>query len=133
MIIRQAGRSSKMEIGEIIGYVATAIAGGGITQIANWRLNKRKAREEVNGDAIENMRKAMQDFYDPLVERQNARIAELEQEVKELREEKREMEREHQAQIAKLQSQIVEITRVLGINANKRIRNEKGQYVKTEQ
>ena len=117
-----------MEIGEIITYVVTALGGGGAGWLVNWKWGRRKEAASVKADEIENMRKAMADFYDPLVERQNKRIAELEDEVKTLREQLAYERTEHQKQIDSLQKQITDITRALGIKANKQIRNNKGQY-----
>lgn len=122
-----------MELGEIIGYGLTALGGGGIASIFNWRINKRKANAEVKTDELENLRKTMQDFYDPLVKKQNERISELESEVKTLRQERRDMELAYQKQIQVLQKQIVEITKALGIKTSARARDEKtGRYVKDE-
>ena len=122
-----------MELGEIIGYGLSALGGGGIASIFNWRINKRKANAEVKTDELENLRKTMQDFYDPLVKKQNERITELESEVKVLREERREMELAYQKQIQILQKQIVEITKAIGIKVNERARDEKtGRYTKGE-
>ena len=67
-----------MEIGEIITYVVTALGGGGAGWLVNWKWGRRKEAASVKADEIENMRKAMADFYDPLVERQNKRIAVVE-------------------------------------------------------
>lgn len=121
-----------MEWGEVMGYVATALGAGGLTQIINWRISKRKGIAEVKSDEIDNMRKAMEDFYKPLLNHQderiaaqNTRIAELENEVKTIREEKRQMELSYQKQITDLQTQITEITKALGIKVSKQIRNEK--------
>ena len=121
-----------MDLGEAIGYVVTALGAGGLTQIINWRLSKRKATAEVKSDEIDNMRKAMEDFYKPLLQHQderiaaqNARIAELETEVKTIRDEKRQMELSYQKQISDLQMQITTITKALGIKASKQIRDEK--------
>lgn len=123
-----------MEFGDIWTYVVTAVGGGGITQLINWRLNKRKNAAEVNtaeaeakAAEIDNMRKAMQDFYEPLVERQNARIAELEKEVKDLRADKREQELLYQKQISALQEQILQINRALGLKAQKDIKVTRGK------
>lgn len=122
-----------MELGEIIGYALSALGGGGIASIFNWRINKRKANAEVKTDELENLRKTMQDFYDPLVKKQNERITELESEVKVLREERREMEFAYQKQIQILQKQIVEISKAIGIKVNERARDEKtGRYTKGE-
>lgn len=120
-----------MDFGEILPYIATSIGSIGATLFANWGVNKLKTASEVkvneaeasNTEAearskeIENMRKAMEDFYTPLVNRQNARIAELEEEVKQLRNEKRAEAEAHAKQLALLQEQIVEINRALGIRA----------------
>lgn len=121
-----------MDWGEAIGYVAAALGAGGLTQIINWRIGKRKATAEVKSDEIDNMRKAMEDFYKPLLQHQderiaaqNARIAELETEVKTIRDEKRQMELSYQKQISDLQMQITTITKALGIKASKQIRDEK--------
>lgn len=122
-----------MELGEIIGYALSALGGGGVASIFNWRINKRKANAEVKTDELENLRKTMQDFYDPLVKKQNERITELESEVKVLREERREMELAYQKQIQILQKQIVEISKAIGIKVNERARDEKtGRYTKGE-
>lgn len=110
-----------MQFSEIWGYVISAIGAGGITQLLNWRYNRRKNAADLKADEIENMRKAMADFYDPLVAAQNKRIEELEGEIRQLRDDKREMERTHQQQIAQLQEQIIAISAALGIQAQKAI------------
>ena len=117
-----------MEIGEIITYIGTALGGGGLGWIVNWKWGRRKEAASAKSDEIDNMRKAMEEFYDPLVKKQNARIAELEKEVVTLREQLAYERTEHQAQIASLQKQITEITRALGIKAARQVRNNKGQF-----
>ena len=117
-----------MEIGEIITYIGTAIGSGGLVQLANWKWGRRKEAASAKSDEIDNMRKAMEEFYDPLVKKQNTRIAELEGEVKALRDQLAYERNEHQKQIADLQKQITEITRALGIKAVKQVRNAKGQF-----
>lgn len=117
-----------MEIGEIITYVGTLLGGGGLGWLVNWRWGRRKEAASVKSDEIETMKKAMEDFYDPLLKKQNARIAELEGEVKTLRDQLAYERNEHQKQIADLQKQITEITRALGIRAVKQVRNNKGQF-----
>ena len=116
----------------IVGYIGTAIGAGGITQLFNWRINKKKAKEDVKSDEIENIRKSI-DIYQTIISDQNKRINELTDEVKQLRLEKVEMEKHYQAQILTLQKQIVEINRVLGISARKAIRDENtGKYKKAD-
>ena len=125
-------KNRDMEIGEIIGYALSALGGGGIATVFNWRINRSKAKEEVKSDALENIRKEVE-VYQTIIADQNKRIAELTQEVDALRKEKREAEIEHQRQISNLQKQIVEITKALGIKANERIRDEKtGRFIKGE-
>lgn len=119
-----------MEAGEIIGYVLTALGGGGVTQFFNWRINKRRGNAEVKRDEIENIHRTVEDVYKPLVEQQNIRIKELETEVRELRNQLAKERQEHQDAMAAMQKQIVEINRALGLNAKKAIRDKKtGQFI----
>ena len=117
-----------MELGEIFPYIGTLLGGGGLGWIVNWKWGRRKEAANVKSDEIETMKKAMEDFYDPLLKKQNARIAELEGEVKTLRDQLAYERTEHQKQIDSLQKQITDITRALGIKAARQIRNGKGQF-----
>lgn len=117
-----------MDFGEIIPYIITALGGGSAGWLVNWKWGRRKEAANVKSDEIETMKKAMEDFYDPLVKKQNARIAELEDEVKTLRREKAEERAEHQKQIDSLQKQITELYRALGIRTVRQVRNGKGQF-----
>lgn len=119
----------------IITSIITFVAGGGIFTLVTIGLQKKKLKAEVKASDIDNMRKAMEDFYSPLLKAQddriatqNVRIKELEGEVKTLREEKNAQELQYQKQIADLQKQITDITRALGIKATKQLRNGKGQF-----
>ena len=119
-----------METGEIITYALTALGGGGITQFFNWRINKRKGTAEVKRDEIENIHRTVEDVYKPLIEQQNHRIKELEDEVRGLRNQLAQERAEHQEAMSAMQKQIVEINRALGINAKKAIRDKKtGRFV----
>lgn len=121
-----------MDFGEIMTYVGTAIGAGGLTQVVNWRINRKKAKEEVKSDEIENIRKSI-DVYQTIISDQNKRITELTQEVNTLREQLRIERNEHQKQIDGLQKQIIEITRVLGMENRRSIRDEKtGRFQKKE-
>jgi len=129
-----------METGEIIGYLISAAGGGGLTALFNWRYNKKKNAASLKADEIENMRKAMMDFYEPLVakqneliEKQDLRIAQLEREVSTLRSERRDLETMYQKQIAGLQKQITDLYRAVGVKANRQVRNELGQFTKSEE
>lgn len=124
-----------MEWTTIITSLLTFIAGGGIFTLVTIGVQRKKLKAGVKSDEIDNMRKAMEDFYKPLlahqddrIAQQNTRITELETEVKTLRDEKRQMELSYQKQIADLQKQITDITRALGIKANKQIRAANGQF-----
>ncbi len=124
-----------MNFGETIPYIITALGGGSAGWLVNWKWGRRKEAANVKSDEIETMKKAMEDFYDPLLKKQNARIAELEGEVKTLRDQLAYERTEHQKQIesqnqqiAALQKQITEITRALGIKAARQVRNNKGQF-----
>lgn len=113
-----------MEFGEIISYVGTALGGGVVTQIANWKLNKNKVKEEVKSDEIENIRKSI-DVYQTIIADQNKRISDLTEEVNTLRAQLRSERDEYQQQIQALQRQIVEITKVLGMKNQQKIRETK--------
>ena len=124
-----------MDFGEIMTYVGTALASGGLTQFFNWRANKRKSLAEAkNAEAevsntvedarskeIENIRKSVE-VYQTIIADQNHRISELTEEVQQLRRERADMEKTYQSQIAALQTQIIEINRALGIKAKSVIR-----------
>lgn len=112
-----------------MGYVATAAGAGGVTQLLNWKFSRKKAAAEIKSDEIDNIKKTVE-VYQTIISDQNKRINELTAEVQELRDERRRMEQTYQKQIADLQKQIVEITKVLGIQSNRRIRDERtGRYV----
>ena len=113
-----------MELGEIVSYLGTAIGGGALTQVVNWRLNKKKVKEEVKSDEIENIRKSI-DVYQTIIADQNKRISDLTEEVNTLREQLRTERGEYQQQIQALQKQIVEIASVLGMQSGRKIREEK--------
>ena len=119
----------------IITSLITFIAGGGIFTLVTVGVQRKKLKAGVKSDEIDNMRKALEDFYKPLLKTQderiasqNVRIKELEGEVKTLREEKNAQELQYQKQIADLQKQITEIVRAMGLNVNKQLRNNKGQF-----
>ena len=82
---------------------------------------------------IDNIKKIVDEVYKPLINQQNTRIQELEAEVKALREERTRERDSYQKQIAALQKQIVDITKALGMKANKQLRDENtGRYAKKE-
>lgn len=126
----------------VLGVLTLLLAGVNIFQFIFFKQTRKKymaeadkAKASAKSDEIDNMRKALEDFYKPLLKTQderiasqNVRISELETEVKTLRDEKRAMELSYQKQIADLQKQITDITRALGIKANKQLRASNGQF-----
>ena len=122
----------KMEIGEIAGYIISALGGGGITQLINARINRKKVKVEVQQSEIDVIASTVRSVYEPIIKQQNERIDELNREVKQLRAEKQVMQENYERQIKSLQTQILSITRTLGIKATERLRGANGQYVKAE-
>lgn len=126
----------------VLGVLTLLLAGVNIFQFIFLKQTRKKymaeadkAKASAKADEIDNMRKALEDFYNPLLKAQddriasqNIRIKELESEVKSLREEKNAQELAYQRQIADLQKQITDITRALGIKAVKQLRNNLGQF-----
>lgn len=121
-----------MEMPEIFGYIATALGGGGIATLLNWRLNKKRGEAEVQGSEIDNINKVVESVYKPIIDSQNKRIADLQHEVDNLRKERAEMEQSYRAQIASLQKQITDITRALGIRAQNVARGKDGRFIQIE-
>ena len=70
-----------MELGEILTYAATALGGGGIASVLNWKWNKRKAAAETKLDEVEVIRKTIEDVYKPTIDYQNSQIKELRETV----------------------------------------------------
>lgn len=75
-----------MDFGEIMTYAATALGGGGIAGLLNWRWNKRKAAAETKQDEVEVVRKIIDEILQPTIERQKQELAEVRAENKTLRE-----------------------------------------------
>ena len=131
----------EMDLTDVISIICGAAGGGIVTQIVNWRINRKKGIAEAkNAEAeasntiedarakeIENVRKSVE-VYQTIIADQNKRISELTEEVQQIRRERAEMERTYQAQIATLQSQIIEINRALGIKARSVIRDGNTTY-----
>ena len=70
-----------MDFGEIMTYIGTALGGGGIASVLNWRWNKRKAAAETKQDEIEVIRKTIEEVYKPTIDYQNQQIKELRETV----------------------------------------------------
>ena len=51
----------------IITSLITFVAGGGIFTLVTVGVQKKKMKAGVKSDEIENMRKAMENFYSPLL------------------------------------------------------------------
>lgn len=113
-----------------IDVILGALGGGTITQIANWGINKKKGRNEVKGMEIENIKKIVDEVYQPLINQQNTRIKELEAEVKALREERESQRAAYQKEVDSLRDQILKITKALGLSAAGQIRDANGRFAK---
>ena len=70
-----------MDFAEIMTYIGTALGGGGIASVLNWRWNKRKAAAETKQDEIEVIRKTIEEVYKPTIDYQNQQIKELRETV----------------------------------------------------
>jgi len=66
-----------MDFGEIMTYIGTALGGGGIASVLNWRWNKRKAAAETKQDEVEVVRKIIDEILQPTIERQKQELAEM--------------------------------------------------------
>ena len=129
-----------MEFGDIWSYIVAAIGAGGITQLVNWRINKKKANVEVQTSELQLIAETVRTVYEPIIEQQNRtieknneRINALEAEVEKLREEKHILQDQYQEQIQKLEKRILEITRAVGLNTTKQVRDANGRFAKTEE
>lgn len=129
-----------MEFGDIWSYIVAAIGAGGVTQLVNWRINKKKANVEVQTSELQLIAETVRTVYEPIIEQQNRtieknneRINALEAEVEKLREEKHILQDQYQEQIQKLEKRILEITRAVGLNTTKQVRDANGRFAKTEE
>ena len=66
-----------MDFAEIMTYIGTALGGGGIASVLNWRWNKRKAAAETKQDEVEVVRKIIDEILQPTIERQKQELAEM--------------------------------------------------------
>ena len=74
-----------MDVNEIINLAISALGGGGIVSLVNWKLHKRKEAAEVKQDEIEVIRKTIDDVYKPTIESLKGEVSELRDEVGHLR------------------------------------------------
>ena len=123
----------KMEFNEILGYILSAIGGGGLMKIINIRSEKKKAAVEVKLDEIQAIHNTIEMVYQPIIDQQNKRIQELESEVRELRTQLTSERKEHQKDIDLMNKRILAITNALGLKADTRLRDDNGRYKKNEQ
>ena len=101
-----------MELTDIILAVSSAVGGGGIAQLLNWRLSKRKGAAEVKSSEIDNMGKAME-FYRTLTEEQTKHIEALNQRISS-QDEKISLQ---QKELEALHEQVISLYRLIGRNA----------------
>lgn len=121
-----------MEIGEIISYSLTFIGGGGIAALVTLKSSKKKAEVEVKQDEIQAIHDTVKKVYEPIIDQQNERIKELEDEVKSLRKQLATERTEHQNDIDLMNKRILAITNALGIRAEGQLRDDKGRFTKAD-
>lgn len=121
-----------MEFGEIIGNVISFVAGGGLMTLVTLKSSKKKADVEVKVDEIKAIHDTVELVYKPMIDQQNQRIKELEDEVKSLRMQLISERKDHQRDIDLMNKRILAITNALGIKANTQLRNDKGQFIKAD-
>ena len=96
-----------MTFEDIMTYILPAIGGGGLVGIANWRINKRKAKAEVKADEIENLKQTIESIYQPIIDDLKKRLSEVEGEIQDVRAENAQLRKENAAprtEIAELRS-----------------------------
>jgi len=74
-----------MDINEVINLAISALGGGGIVSLVNWKLHKRKEAAAVKQDEIEVIRKTIDEVYKPTIETLKDQVTELRDEVGHLR------------------------------------------------
>ena len=121
----------EMNIGEILGYIVTFAAGGGLMTILTAKFQRRKAAVEVKTDEIKAMHDSIEMVYIPLINQQKDRIQELESEVKSLREQLKQERADRQDEINVMNRQILQITSALGMRAVDQI-NKNRKRLKAE-
>lgn len=121
-----------MEFGGIIGNVVSFVAGGGLMTLVTLKSSKKKADVEVKVDEIKAIHDTVELVYKPMIDQQNRRIKELEDEVKSLRMQLISERKDHQRDIDLMNKRILAITNALGIKANTQLRNDKGQFIKAD-
>lgn len=124
-----------IQIGELIG---AAILGGWISRVLTIRSRVRqenagagKAEAEAKASQIENIEALVEKVYKPTIEQLTNRVEKLQAEVDLLREDNNRLKDENDQlrdAIREIQPDLVPSKR--SINAQKQVRNEKGQFVK---
>lgn len=66
-----------MDVNEIVNLAISALGGGGIASLVNWRLHKRKEVAETKQEEIEAIRKMVEDAYKPTIEHLEGQVAKL--------------------------------------------------------
>lgn len=125
-----------MNFGEILGYIVTFVAGGGLMTLITAKFQRKKAAVEVKTDEIKALRDAVDMVYKPLIDTQKDRIQELEAEVKSLREQLKQERKDRQDEISRMNGQILQITSALGMKVvdevNKNARKCLGKNIDVE-
>ena len=129
----------------MVSVISLLFGTGGIVYAIVMRiLDRKKYKAEVakmqasaKSDEIENMKKAMESVYQPLIadqnkliEKQSEKINELKHEIETLREEKYKEAEKHREELAHLRDELAEIKRELALKANAQPRDSNGKFAK---
>ena len=115
----------EMNFGEILGYIVTFVAGGGLMTLLTAKFQRKKAAVAVKADEIKALNDQIKMVYEPMIEAQKVRIQELETEVKSLRDQLKQERADRQQEIGVMSKQIMQITSFLGMKAIEAVKNRK--------
>lgn len=122
-----------MDFSEYITPILTFLGGGGLVGIFTIRSSRRKADVEVKVSEIDAIHMTVEKVYQPLIDRQNQRIQELEKEVSSLRTQLVDERASHQREIDLMNKRILAISNAIGLKIQEQVRDEKGRYAKKEE
>lgn len=100
--------------------------------LVNLKSSKKQKDVEVKVDEIKAIHDTVEMVYKPIIDNQNQRIKELEEEVKSLRQQLVQERNDHQREMDMMNKRILAITSVLGIKAQSQIRDDRGRFAKAD-
>lgn len=127
----------------ILSMVGSAVGAGGLVQIFNWRINKRKAKAEAKQDEIENINSIVEGVYKPIIDSLNNRVSALDAEVSSLRGERDVVAKRHEQEIEaikrdcaekseSMRKQLVALSIELAKKVDRPDRGSNGKFVKKD-